>query len=81
MPIKSLAKGNSSPGPEKHGEIRADFKAEIDEFAQRVEKKSFDEEKVREFAAKVMTRLIMHVGREDQKIGEFILAGGKSDEN
>lgn len=64
------------PELERHARIHANFKTEIEEFAQTVEREGFDEEKVQEFSAKVMTWLIMHVGREDQKIGEFIRAGG-----
>jgi hemerythrin len=64
------------PGFEKHRQIHEDFKAEIQVFAKTVEREGFDEEKVQEFSAKVMTWLIMHVGREDQKIGEFLRSGG-----
>ena len=60
----------------KHTQIHEDFKAEIREFAQTVQREGFDEEKVQEFSAKVMTWLIMHVGREDQKIGEFLRSRG-----
>lgn len=60
----------------RHTKIHEDFKAEIQEFAQTVEREGFDEEKVQEFSAKVMTWLIMHVGREDQKIGEFLRSRG-----
>ncbi|NLL49526.1 MAG: hemerythrin family protein [Firmicutes bacterium] len=60
------------PGFEKHRQIHENFKAEVQQFAKTVELEGFDEEKVQEFSAKVMTWLIMHVGREDQKIGEFL---------
>ena len=64
------------PGLEKHAAVHAAFREEIRQFAQRVEEEGFDEEKVQEFAARVMTWLIMHVGREDQRIGEFIRSQG-----
>ncbi|HHT68153.1 MAG TPA: hemerythrin family protein [Firmicutes bacterium] len=64
------------PELERHRKIHDDFKAEIQAFAQTVEREGFDEEKVQEFSAKVMTWLIMHVGREDQKIGEFLRSQG-----
>ncbi len=64
------------PGLEKHTAVHEAFKAEIQEFAATVEREGFDEEKVQEFGAKVMTWLIMHVGREDQKIGEFLRSQG-----
>ncbi len=60
------------PGFEKHRQIHENFKAEVQAFAKTVELEGFNEEKVQEFSAKVMTWLIMHVGREDQKIGEFL---------
>lgn len=64
------------PGLEKHAAIHQAFKEEIQRFADKVAQEGFDEETVQEFGAKVMTWLIMHVGREDQKIGEFIRSQG-----
>lgn len=64
------------PGLEKHAAIHQAFKDEIQAFADKVAQEGFDEETVQEFGAKVMTWLIMHVGREDQKIGEFIRSQG-----
>lgn len=60
------------PELEKHTKIHEDFKAEIQEFADTVEQEGIDEKKVQEFSTKVMAWLIMHVGNEDQKIGEFL---------
>lgn len=74
---EELQKEIGYPELERHARIHENFKAEIQEFAQTVERDGFDEEKVQEFSAKVMTWLIMHVGKEDQKIGEFIRAGGE----
>jgi hemerythrin len=69
------------PELEKHRKIHEDFKAEIQQFAMMVKREGFDEEKVQEFSAKVMTWLIMHVGREDQKIGEFLRQGEAAHES
>lgn len=64
------------PGLDAHIAIHKKFKAEIASFAEKVTKEGFNEESVQEFGAKVMTWLIMHVGKEDQKIGEFLRARG-----
>lgn len=64
------------PGLEKHAAVHANFRAEIEQLAARVAQEGFDEEMMQEFAARVMTWLIMHVGKEDQRIGEFIRAQG-----
>ena len=67
------------PGLEKHAAIHAAFREEIRAVAQRVEQEGFDEEKVQEFASRVMTWLLMHVGKEYQKIGVVIRSqGGQS---
>lgn len=73
---EELQKEIGYPGLEKHKAIHEAFKAEIQKFADVVAQEGFDEEKVQEFGAKVMTWLIMHVGKEDQKIGEFIRSQG-----
>jgi hemerythrin len=73
---ENLQKEIGYPELERHTRIHESFKGEIQEFAQTVEREGFDEEKVQEFSAKVMTWLIMHVGREDQKIGEFLRSRG-----
>lgn len=64
------------PGLEKHAAIHEAFRQDIQAFGKKVEQEGFDEETVQEFGAKVMTWLIMHVGKEDQKIGEFITSQG-----
>lgn len=64
------------PELEKHAKIHTDFKQEIENFAAKIEEEGFDEETMQEFAARVMTWLIMHVAKEDQKIGEFIRSQG-----
>ena len=59
------------PYLEEHARIHADFrKKSISCHGRR--RRGFTEESMQELAAKVMTWLIMHVGREDQKIGEFL---------
>lgn len=73
---EALQKEIGYPNLEKHTAIHKRFKAEIAQFAAKVAKEGFDEEAVQEFGAKVMTWLIMHVGREDQDIGEFIRSKG-----
>ena len=73
---EALQKEIGYPGLEKHAAVHDAFRAEIRAFAQRVEQEGFDEEKVQEFAARVMTWLIMHVGKEDQRIGAFIRSQG-----
>lgn len=66
------------PSLEKHTQIHEQFKAEVAEFAHKVELEGLNEQGVQEFAAKVMTWLIMHVAGEDQEIGRFIRAQGGS---
>lgn len=73
---EELQKEIGYPELERHTRIHTDFQAEVQRFAQTVEREGFDEEKVQEFSAKVMTWLIMHVGKEDQKIGEFLRSQG-----
>ncbi len=73
---ENLQKEIGYPGLEKHARIHADFREEINRFARRMEDEGFDEESMQELAARVMTWLIMHVGREDQKIGEFLRSQG-----
>lgn len=60
------------PGLEEHVRIHTEFREEINEFAARMKREGFDEKSMQELAARVMTWLIMHVGKEDQKIGEFL---------
>lgn len=73
---EALQKEVGYPDLERHTAIHEQFKAEIGRFAQKAQAEGFNEEAVQEFGAKVMTWLIMHVGREDQKIGEFIRSRG-----
>lgn len=73
---EELQKEIGYPELERHAQIHAAFKAEVNEFAAKVEKEGLDEEGMQEFGARVMTWLIMHVGGEDQKIGQFIREQG-----
>lgn len=66
------------PKAHKHQEIHEKFKAEVGEFAAKVEREGLDEQGVQEFAARVMTWLIMHVAGEDQKIGQYLREQGGS---
>lgn len=59
------------PDYEKHKKIHQDFQNEIKEYVKLFHKEGFTEEKIQELNAKLMTWLIVHVGRMDQKIGEF----------
>lgn len=65
------------PDIELHKEIHAKFKQEIYDYVQIFEQGEFTEEKVQEFSAKLMTWLIMHVGKMDQKIGEYVREKGE----
>ncbi|NMA82290.1 MAG: hemerythrin family protein [Epulopiscium sp.] len=66
------------PGIEKHKEIHAKFKEEINHYVTLFEEDGFTEEIVQEFGAKLMTWLIMHVGKMDQQIGEYVRSQGGS---
>ncbi|SDY55787.1 hemerythrin [Proteiniborus ethanoligenes] len=64
------------PNIEKHKEIHAKFKEEINNYVKLFESEGFTEETVKEFSAKLMTWLIMHVGKMDQEIGEYVKGKG-----
>lgn len=64
------------PDIEKHKEVHAKFKEEINGYVRTFELEGFTEEKVQELNAKLMTWLIMHVGKMDQKIGEYVKSKG-----
>ena len=59
-----------------HKEAHAKFKEGIDDYVKLFEQGGFTEEKIQEFSAKLMTWLIMHVGKMDQKIGEYVKSKG-----
>ncbi|CAK7086514.1 MULTISPECIES: bacteriohemerythrin [Tissierella] len=59
------------PDIEIHKEAHRKFKEVINDYVKIFEQGGFTEEKIQEFSAKLMTWLIMHVGKMDQKIGEY----------
>ncbi len=64
------------PDIEIHKEEHRKFKEGINSYVRVFEQGEFTEEKIQEFCAKLMTWLIMHVGKVDQKIGEYVKAKG-----
>jgi len=66
------------PDVKIHKDVHADFKAGIDEYVKLFGEGGFTEEKIQEFSAKLMTWLIMHVGKMDQKVGEYVKKGGQA---
>lgn len=66
------------PDIEEHKKIHADFKEGINNYVKIFEKDGFTEEKIQELSAKLMTWLIMHVGRTDQEIGKYIRQKGET---
>ncbi|WP_353093221.1 hemerythrin family protein [Tissierella praeacuta] len=67
------------PDIEIHKEAHRKFKEGINDYARIFEEGGFTEEKMQEFSAKLMTWLIMHVGKMDQKIGEYVREKGGQD--
>lgn len=59
-----------------HHEAHELFKKGIDDYVVLFNEEGFSEEKIQEFAGKLMTWLIVHVGKTDQKIGEFYMKDG-----
>ena len=64
------------PDIENHKKAHAKFKEGIYEYVKLFEEEGMTEEKIQEFGGKLMTWLIMHVGKVDQKIGEYAKAKG-----
>lgn len=60
------------PEVELHKKIHEDFKAGINSYVDKFSAGDFNEETVQEFGGKIMTWLIFHVGKQDQKIGEYV---------
>lgn len=65
------------PDIKKHKKVHADFKDEINEYVRIFETEGFTEKKVQELNARLMTWLIMHVGKMDQQIGEYVKSKGE----
>lgn len=59
-----------------HKKAHSNFKNLIDDYVELFEKEGFTQEKIQELSAKLMTWLIMHVGKMDQKIGEYVKSKG-----
>lgn len=59
------------PDIEAHKEAHSKFREGINNYVRLFKEEGFTEEKVQEFGGKLMTWLIMHVGKMDQKIGEY----------
>jgi len=59
-----------------HKKIHEDFKDVISGYVGLFNQGEFTEEKTQEFSAKLMTWLIMHVGKMDQRIGEYVSVKG-----
>lgn len=66
------------PEIDLHKEAHAKFKEGINFYVKLFEEEGFTEEKIQELSAKLMTWLIMHVGKMDQKIGEYVRSKGDS---
>ena len=64
------------PDIENHKEAHAKFKEGINDYVKIFEEEGFNEAKIQEFGGRLMTWLIMHVGRTDQKIGEYVRSKG-----
>lgn len=60
------------PDIENHKTAHAKFREGINNYVEIFEKDGLSEEKIQEFGGKLMTWLIMHVGKMDQKIGEYV---------
>ncbi len=57
---------------DEHRQVHENFKAGVRDYVENFDKEGFTEEKIQEFAGRLMAWLIMHVGYEDQKIGKFV---------
>jgi len=64
------------PERDMHKQVHADFRATINNYVEVFNTKGFNEELVQEFGAKLMTWLIMHVGKADKKIAEYMESKG-----
>ena len=59
-----------------HREAHTRFKEAINNYVKIFDQGEFNEDKIKEFSAKLMAWLIMHVGKMDQKIGEYVKEKG-----
>lgn len=60
------------PKLKQHKQIHKDFKDSINDYVVIFQEEGYTEEKIQELCAKLMTWLIMHVGKMDQQIGEYV---------
>lgn len=60
------------PNFEPHKKIHEDFKATVNTYVEIFQKEGYTEDKIQELCAKLMTWLIMHVGKMDQQIGKYV---------
>lgn len=59
-----------------HKKLHEDFKKVINEYVELFNQGGFTEDRMQEFCARLMTWLIMHVGKIDQKVGEYVRVKG-----
>lgn len=59
------------PDYESHKQIHENFTSEINDYIVLFETAGFTEDKMKELNARLMTWLIMHIGRMDQEIGKY----------
>jgi hemerythrin len=55
-----------------HQSTHSKFKEWINDYVESFQQDGFTKEKVQEFGTKLIKWLILHVGKMDQKIGEFV---------
>lgn len=73
---EKLQKKINYPGLDSHREAHRKFKEGIKEYIHIFMEGGFTEDKMQEFSAKLMTWLIMHVGKMDQEIGRYVREKG-----
>lgn len=61
------------PHMEDHKEIHNKFKGVINDYVKIFQEEGFNEEKIQELSAKLMTWLIVHVGKTDQELGKYVM--------
>ncbi len=64
------------PDIENHKQAHARFKEGINGYVKIFEEEGFTEDKIQEFGGRLMTWLIVHVGKMDQEIGEYVRSKG-----
>ncbi len=69
---EKLFKGIQYPETEAHLKAHADFGKMVQQYKTTFEKEGMKEDDVQEFGGRLMSWLIMHVGKEDQKLGDYI---------